>query len=139
VVEGLGQHGCEYMTGGVAVILGSVGMNFGSGMTGGLAYVLRAAGEDVVHRDFVNLSEITGDEERWLRRVLEEHVYLTGSPCAARLLARPSELALLRVQPIHFQGTIEATWRPQLEALPERLTILTANPADLRSPAEMRV
>ena len=43
VVEGLGQHGCEYMTGGVAVILGSVGMNFGSGMTGGLAYVLRAA------------------------------------------------------------------------------------------------
>ena len=52
VVEGVGQHGCEYMTGGVALILGPLGLNFGSGMTGGLAYVLRAEAEDVLHREF---------------------------------------------------------------------------------------
>src|SRR3982075_2880806 len=63
VVEGVGQHGCEYMTGGVAVILGPLGLNFGSGMTGGLAYVLRAEAEDVLHRDFVTLAELDSDEE----------------------------------------------------------------------------
>ena len=45
VVEGVGQHGCEYMTGGIAVVLGPVGLNFGSGMTGGLAYFLRSEAE----------------------------------------------------------------------------------------------
>ncbi len=48
VVEGVGQHGCEYMTGGIAVVLGPVGLNFGSGMTGGLAYLLRSEAEHVL-------------------------------------------------------------------------------------------
>src|SRR6201993_4378533 len=79
VVEGVGQHGCEYMTGGVAIILGPLGLNFGSGMTGGLAYVLRAEADDVLHKDFVVLHELEAQEEGWLRRVLEEHLYFTGS------------------------------------------------------------
>src|SRR6266700_3889628 len=114
VVEGVGQHGCEYMTGGVALILGPLGLNFGSGMTGGLAYVLRAEAEDVLHRDFVTLAEIDSHEENWLRRALEEHVYFTVSPRAARLLSRRGALPLLRVQPVHFQGTLEAAWSPVL-------------------------
>jgi glutamate synthase (ferredoxin) len=124
VVEGVGQHGCEYMTGGVAVILGPMGLNFGSGMTGGLAYVLRAEAEDVLHRDFVALTEIGTQEEIWLRRALREHEHFTGSPRAARLLSRRGALPLLRVQPVHFQGTIEATWRPILEQLDRRSEIL---------------
>jgi glutamate synthase (ferredoxin) len=126
VVEGLGQHGCEYMTGGVALVLGSMGMNFGSGMTGGLAYVLRAGAEEVIHSDFVSLAEVTDQEEVWLRRVLEQHVYLTDSACAARLLARRDGLPLLRVQPMHFQGTIEETWRPHLLALQNSTLLLAA-------------
>src|SRR5438445_2126365 len=126
VVEGVGQHGCEYMTGGVAIILGPVGLNFGSGMTGGLAYVLRAEAEDVLHRDFVTLVEIDADEESWLRRTLEEHVYFTSSPRAARLLSRRGALPLMRVQPVHFQGTVEATWSPILAQLKRRHTILPA-------------
>jgi glutamate synthase domain-containing protein 3 len=126
VVEGVGQHGCEYMTGGVAVILGPLGLNFGSGMTGGLAYVLRAEAEDVLHRDFVTLAELDSDEETWLRRTLEEHVRFTASPRAARLLSRREALPLLRVQPLHFQGTIEATWRPILAQLKRRHSILPA-------------
>jgi glutamate synthase (ferredoxin) len=114
VVEGVGQHGCEYMTGGVAVILGPLGLNFGSGMTGGLAYVLRAESEDVLHRDFVSLAELDSDEQTWLRRTLEEHVHFTASPRAARLLSRRGALPLVRVQPVHFQGTVEATWNPVL-------------------------
>jgi len=126
VVEGVGQHGCEYMTGGVAIVLGPLGLNFGSGMTGGLAYVPRAEAEDVLHRDFVTLLEIDADEENWLRRTLEEHVRLTESPRAARLLSRREALPLMRVQPVHFQGTVEATWSPILAQLTRRHTILPA-------------
>jgi glutamate synthase domain-containing protein 3 len=126
VVEGVGQHGCEYMTGGVALILGPLGLNFGSGMTGGLAYVLRAEAEDVLHKDFVSVAEINSDEESWLRRILEEHVHHTASPRAARLLSRRGALPLLRVQPVHLQGTIEAVWQPVLDRLRQRPIALAA-------------
>src|ERR1700730_1811653 len=68
VVEGVGQHGCEYMTGGVAVVLGPLGLNFGSGMTGGLAYALRAEVDGMLHTEFVALAETDSSEQLWLRR-----------------------------------------------------------------------
>jgi glutamate synthase (ferredoxin) len=117
VVEGVGQHGCEYMTGGVVLVLGPLGLNFGSGMTGGLAYVLRADAEDVLHREFVALADIEAEEQLWLRRVLEAHRHFTSSPRASRLLSRRGALPLVRVQPAHFQGTIADTWKPVLERL----------------------
>jgi len=117
VVEGVGQHGCEYMTGGVVLVLGPLGLNFGSGMTGGLAYVLRAEAEDVLHREFVALADIEPEEQSWLRRVLEAHQQFTASPRAARLLSKKGALPLVRVQPVHFQGTIADTWKPVLEHL----------------------
>jgi glutamate synthase (NADPH/NADH) large chain/glutamate synthase (ferredoxin) len=123
VVEGVGQHGCEYMTGGVVLVLGPLGLNFGSGMTGGLAYVLRAEAEDVLHRDFVSIEEISGQEDIWLRQVLQEHLDRTGSPRAARLLSRRGPLPMLRVQPIHLQGTVENTWQPVLAKLSVNFTI----------------
>jgi glutamate synthase domain-containing protein 3 len=135
VVEGVGQHGCEYMTGGVAVILGPLGLNLGSGMTGGLAYVLRTEAEDVLHRDFVTLAELDVDEENWLRRTLEEHVHFTASPRAARLLSRRGGLPLLRVQPIHFQGTVEGTWSPILAQINRRHTNLSAVAATMAQAA----
>jgi glutamate synthase domain-containing protein 3 len=117
VVEGVGQHGCEYMTGGVVLVLGPLGLNFGSGMTGGLSYVLRGEADEVVHRDFVALAEINRLEEAWLRNVLEEHLHFTHSPRASRLLSRRGVLPMLRVQPLHFQGTLEAAWEPVLARL----------------------
>jgi glutamate synthase domain-containing protein 3 len=117
VVEGIGQHGCEYMTGGVVLVLGPLGLNFGSGMTGGLAYVLRAEAEDVLHRDFVVLEEITSSEDIWLRRALREHLDRTGSPRAARLFSRRGLLPMLRVQPVHLQGTVDSVWGPVLAKL----------------------
>ena len=125
VIEGVGQHGCEYMTGGVVLVLGQLGLNFGSGMTGGLAYILRAEAEDVLHREFVNVQEIDGCEDTWLRRTLREHVDRTGSPRAARLLSRRGPLPMLRVQPVHLQGTVEGTWEPVLAKLkPEFVDVL---------------
>jgi len=128
VVEGVGQHGCEYMTGGVVAILGPLGLNFGSGMTGGLAYVLRAEAEDVLHREFVSTGEIGANEDAWLRRTLREHQERTGSPRAAKLLSRRGLLPFQRVQPVHLQGTIESVWEPVLAKLnPEFISVQDAD------------
>ncbi|HET7208751.1 MAG TPA: glutamate synthase large subunit, partial [Terriglobales bacterium] len=96
VVEGVGQHGCEYMTAGVAVILGPTGTNFGAGMTGGLAYVLRSPGCQDRSHESVRWATLSPSEQRCLRKVLRRHVQLTGSPRAARLLSSAA-LPLLRV------------------------------------------
>jgi glutamate synthase domain-containing protein 3 len=126
VVEGVGQHGCEYMTGGVAIILGPLGLNFGSGMTGGLAYVMSAEARDMLHPEFVSLEEIEPQEEEWLRQALEQQVHHTGSPRAARLLGGRGVLPLMRVEPVHFQGSVEATWKPVLAQFQQRQQIVPA-------------
>jgi glutamate synthase domain-containing protein 3 len=87
VVEGIGDHGCEYMTNGSVVVLGSVGRNFGAGMSGGEAYVYDPAGELPLrlNDDLVAAARVAADAE--LRALLERHVRYTGSELAAALLA----------------------------------------------------
>ena len=67
-------------------------------------------------------------EEEWLRQALQEHVYHTRSPRAERLLGRRGSLPLLRVEPVHFQGSVEATWKPVLAQFEQRQQILPAPP-----------
>jgi len=111
VAEGVGHHGCEYMTAGVALIVGPVGRNFGSGMTGGLAYVVREfLRESDCNAEFVRLAAPQGEEQTWLRRILREHVRLTGSPVAADLLRSRKALPLVRVEPVRLPCSIEQTW-----------------------------
>ncbi len=119
IIEGAGHHGCEYMTAGIAVILGPAGMNLGSGMTGGLTYILRDAltGDNCNH-EFVRSAEI-GDgvgeqEEGWLRLLLQEHFRLTGSQRARRLLQSTHQLPLVRLEPVHLPCSIADTWAPFL-------------------------
>ena len=66
---------------------------------------------------------ISNAEDVWLRQVLQEHLDRTGSPRAARLLSRRGPLPMLRVQPIHLQGTIESTWQPILAKLNSNLAM----------------
>jgi glutamate synthase (ferredoxin) len=90
VVEGTGDHCCEYMTGGTAVILGPTGRNFGAGMTNGLAYVLDIDGmlDGQINHDSVLLERITDDEDAAdVRELIERHVQLTHSRHAKSLLA----------------------------------------------------
>jgi glutamate synthase (ferredoxin) len=119
VVEGLGRHGCEYMTAGVVVILGPAGANLGAGMTGGLAYLQcndDHANDILMNRDSVRFSALELQEEQWLRRILRRHVRMTGSPRAADLLSR-SSLPLLRVEPVTPPCSIEETWASILARL----------------------
>jgi glutamate synthase (NADPH) large chain len=88
VVEGVGDHGCEYMTGGRAIVLGSTGRNFGAGMSGGIAFVLDALGDFAakVNHEMVELETLTSDDEAFLRDRIEAHLRETDSDVARRLL-----------------------------------------------------
>jgi len=89
VVEGVGDHGCEYMTGGVAVILGLTGRNFAAGMSGGVAYVLDADGGFAgrCNTELVGFDYLEAEDAELLRALVEEHSERTGSTVAERLLA----------------------------------------------------
>ena len=111
VVEGVGQHGCEYMTAGVAIILGSAGINLGAGMTGGLVYLLRNSSAGQVHNhQSVRIVSLELKEELWLRRVLRRHQHLTGSPWAAQLLKSERPLPFGRVEPLSLPCSVAETW-----------------------------
>jgi glutamate synthase domain-containing protein 3 len=97
VVEGVGDHGCEYMTGGRVAVLGPTGRNFGAGMSGGIAYVYDAVGdfEERCNVELVDLDELGEDDELELRALIGEHVERTGSLVGRNLLA-DWEIALPR-------------------------------------------
>ncbi|GIW09666.1 MAG: glutamate synthase [Dehalococcoidia bacterium] len=88
VVEGVGDHGCEYMTSGLVVVLGRTGRNFGAGMSAGIAYVLDEFGdfEQNVNHELVELHDVTGRDAERLREMVEAHYEATGSARAAELL-----------------------------------------------------
>jgi glutamate synthase (ferredoxin) len=89
VVEGIGDHGCEYMTGGVAVILGEVGRNFGAGMSGGIAYVFdeKKTFRNQCNTADLNLLKVDEDQDvAQLRALIENHYNATLSPLAQRIL-----------------------------------------------------
>jgi len=113
VVEGVGDHALEYMTGGTAVILGKTGVNLGAGMSGGVAYVYKLS-EARVNREALALGEISleslapHDIEK-LRELLASHVALTGSPLGEALLENfESEIAnFVRVLPRDYARVME--------------------------------
>ncbi|GMU41678.1 MAG: glutamate synthase [Chloroflexota bacterium] len=88
VVEGVGDHGCEYMTGGRVVVIGRTGRNFGAGMSGGIAYVLDEAGdfETRCNMEMIAFEEMGDDDRELVRGLLSRHAEYTGSTVAERLL-----------------------------------------------------
>jgi glutamate synthase (NADPH/NADH) large chain len=112
VVEGVGDHGCEYMTGGRAVVLGPTGRNFGAGMSGGIAYVFDP--DDTLYRrlngEMVDLEALDTDDASWLRATLRSHAQATGSTVATALLDRwHSEVRRFKkVMPRDYKRVLEA-------------------------------
>ncbi len=116
VVEGVGDHACEYMTGGVVVILGPVGINLGSGMTGGLTYLLADyVPANSYNMEFVQLAPCTAEEEQAVRQLVIRHWMLTRSNRAASLLASGLRLPITRMQPVNLPCSISDTWKPTLQ------------------------
>ena len=90
VIEGLGDHGCEYMTGGRVVVLGPTGRNFAAGMSGGIAYVLDRDGhfDRRCNLELVGFDPLEDEDAQIIRALVTEHAERTGSPVAARVLAQ---------------------------------------------------
>ncbi|KAI1751168.1 glutamate synthase [Xylaria castorea] len=112
VVEGVGDHGCEYMTGGRVVILGSTGRNFAAGMSGGIAYVLDIHGDflNKLNDEMVEASRIDDPTEiAVLRGLIEDHHHYTGSELAARILVDFNRALprFVKVLPVDYKRVLE--------------------------------
>ncbi|WP_046244537.1 glutamate synthase large subunit [Hymenobacter terrenus] len=111
VVEGVGDHGCEYMTGGRALILGSTGRNFAAGMSGGTAWVYDPDGTFPANcnPEMVELDPLDADDEDQIQALLRKHVQLTGSQVAAFLLGNWSEEAgrFVKVFPSEYKKVLQ--------------------------------
>ncbi|WP_134738847.1 glutamate synthase large subunit [Nocardioides sp. 503] len=120
VTEGVGDHGCEYMTGGRVAVLGKTGRNFGAGMSGGIAWVLDLK-EFRVNRELVELGPVTGEAARELEQMVRGHLEETGSPVAEELLADwPSALTrFTEVMPRDYRVVLEAKARAEADGLDE--------------------
>jgi glutamate synthase domain-containing protein 3 len=127
VVEGVGDHGCEYMTAGAVAVLGPVGRNFGAGMSGGRAFVLDGDGALAVQMnpELVEVDALDREEESWLREAIVRHLRATGSGIAARLLDDwiVNRLLFARVAPLSGVRTALPAW--EVAERPKRIATAT--------------
>ena len=123
IVEGIGDHGCEYMTGGRVVILGATGRNFAADMSGGIAYVLDQSGnfQSRCNLGLVALEALDSEEDiEFVRELMQQHVTCTGSTLAARLLDSWAETAELfvKVMPRDYKRVLNVQAQAAAEGRP---------------------
>ncbi|KAJ3294774.1 glutamate synthase [NADH] [Borealophlyctis nickersoniae] len=123
VVEGCGDHGCEYMTGGRVVVLGPTGRNFAAGMSGGIAYILDLAGDfrSKCNMEMVDLDPVVeGADVAWLKRTIEDHHAVTGSPLARRIIKSFHEVLpkFIKVFPRDYKAVLLAQAAQKATAAP---------------------
>lgn len=111
VVEGVGDHGCEYMTGGLAIILGETGRNFAAGMSGGVAYVFDPENNFAINcnMEMVELESITDEDEATVHQLIKNHLENTGSQRAKDILNNWENLvsAFVKVMPSDYKKVLE--------------------------------
>jgi glutamate synthase (NADPH/NADH) large chain len=112
VAEGIGDHGCEYMTGGIAVILGRIGRNFAAGMSGGIAYILNqnnSIDKNNFNLEMVNLEEPDENDLIQIKTLIQSHYHHTKSPKAKNVLDKWNELKnqFIKVMPEEYKKALE--------------------------------
>jgi len=141
VVEGVGDHGCEYMTGGIVVVLGQTGRNFAAGMSGGVAYVLDEAGDFAsrCNSQMVGLEAVQPEDAGEVRALIAKHADLTRSQVAFRVLALWEELLpkFVKVMPRDYKRVITALKKAQAEGLGGEAAINAAFEANARDVARV--
>ena len=124
VVEGVGDHGCEYMTGGVAVVLGPTGRNFGAGMSGGVAYLLDAASTSI-NPEMVEREPLDDEDRARLLSLVTAHAERTGSTVAHSLLANPEAMfeRITKVMPRDYRRVLTVMGEAQAAGLDDDATL----------------
>jgi glutamate synthase (ferredoxin) len=131
VVEGVGDHGCEYMTGGRIVVIGKTGRNFAAGMSGGVAYVLddKAEFRGRCNRSMVELEALEEDEDlETVHELIARHQVYTRSTVADRILSDWDRYRRLfvKVMPKDYKRVLEAIKRAQASGIPEDEAVMEA-------------
>ena len=131
VVEGIGDHGCEYMTGGRIVIIGRTGRNFAAGMSGGIAYVLDEAGDfkGRCNLEMVDLEALTEDEDlETIKILLTRHVQYTQSTVAQKILDkwRSYQSRFVKVMPKDYKRVLLAIKKARETGIPEDVAVMEA-------------
>ena len=114
VVEGVGDHGCEYMTGGKVVVLGKTGRNFAAGMSGGIAYVLNINVENV-NAEMVELEELDASDKEFLTQILKDYVDETDSTIAKQLIQNKDLSGFTKVMPREYKRVLLAQAQAKLD------------------------
>jgi glutamate synthase (NADPH/NADH) large chain len=124
VAEGVGDHGCEYMTGGHAVVLGETGRNFAAGMSGGVAYVLDLRPANV-NTELVAIEAPAEADRHWLRETVQQHFEETGSAVAAELLADwgSGVSRFSKIMPRDYKAVLAAKDAAERDGLSESETV----------------
>jgi glutamate synthase domain-containing protein 3 len=115
VVEGVGDHGCEYMTGGRVIVLGATGRNFAAGMSGGIAYVLDVDGalERRVNKEMVELGPLSPEDLALVRSLVHRHYERTMSALAWRVLSgwKKESRRFVKILPTEYRRVLEGPSR----------------------------
>ncbi|MBD3553563.1 MULTISPECIES: glutamate synthase large subunit [Streptomyces] len=124
VSEGVGDHGCEYMTGGHAVVLGETGRNFAAGMSGGIAYVIDLDRDNVNVGNLGAVEELDDTDRPWLHDVVRRHHEETGSTVAEKLLAEwdTAVARFSKIIPSTYKAVLAAKDAAELAGLSEQET-----------------
>jgi glutamate synthase (NADPH) large chain len=130
VVEGVGDHCCEYMTGGRTVVLGKTGRNFAAGMSGGIAYVLDVEGnfEYFCNKGLVEISPLDNiDDIKEVQKLISNHLYYTNSSVAEKILTNWEEYQprFVKVIPFEYKKVMEEM---KLQALKEKIAATEDEP-----------
>lgn len=107
VVLGTGVHGCEYMTGGLVVVLGDVGANFGAGMSGGVVYIFGRHNEAQINTELVDLKDLDSQDEKELKAVIEKHIAYTDSKKAKDILEKFDKKDFFKVMPRDYEKMLK--------------------------------
>jgi glutamate synthase (ferredoxin) len=121
VVEGIGDHGCEYMTGGIAVVLGDFGRNFAAGMSGGIAYLYSDDGtfdDKKFNLEMVELEDLTEQDHESVSQLLNNHIDYTNSSRAQKILKGwdKNKNKFIKVMPTDFKRALEMMAKQSEEA-----------------------
>src|SRR5690606_11196874 len=112
VVEGVGDHGCEYMTGGRALILGATGRNLAAGMSGGIAwmYDIESTFRENCNTEMVDLDPLEAEDETAITALLKRHIHLTGSKRAAAILKnwKTEKACFIKVFPREYKNVLRS-------------------------------
>ena len=141
VVEGVGDHGCEYMTGGKVVVLGATGRNFAAGMSGGVAYILDEKGDFALrcNPQMVALEKFGSEEAEELRLLIKRHADLTKSKNAFRVLALWDEMVpkFVKVMPKDYKRVLQAISKAEADGLTGEEALNAAFEANARDVARI--